>query len=76
MDGTADMPRAERELLREELFRRLHAPERELKHHWRKGDLVIWDKLALQPVGPNFKAEGPGTLAIKMSIGEEATDEA
>jgi taurine dioxygenase len=57
--GIADLPQAESEALLEELFQHLYAPERVFEHQWRKGDLVIWDNLALQHARPNVKAEGP-----------------
>jgi alpha-ketoglutarate-dependent taurine dioxygenase len=57
--GIADLPQAESEALLEELFQHLYAPERVFEHHWRKGDLVIWDNLALQHARPNVKSEGP-----------------
>lgn len=34
--------------LLEELFAHLYAPENVYEHHWQKGDLVIWDNLAVQ----------------------------
>lgn len=34
--------------LLEELFAHLYAPDAIYDHHWRKGDLVIWDNLAVQ----------------------------
>jgi taurine dioxygenase len=71
--GIADLPAAESEALLEELFQHLYAPERVLEHHWRKGDLVIWDNLALQHARPNVKAEGPArTLRKTMAPMSEA----
>jgi taurine dioxygenase len=57
--GIADLPRGESEAILEELFQHLYAPDRVFEHHWRKGDLVIWDNLALQHARSNVKAEGP-----------------
>jgi alpha-ketoglutarate-dependent taurine dioxygenase len=61
--GIADLPQGE--VLLEELFQHLYAPERVFEHHWRKGDLVIWDNLALQHARPNVKAEGPARTLRK-----------
>ena len=32
----------------QELFAQLYAPDNVYEHHWRKGDIVIWDNLAVQ----------------------------
>lgn len=42
------MPPAESDALLEELFGYLYAPDNVYEHQWRKGDLVIWDNLAIQ----------------------------
>jgi taurine dioxygenase len=39
---------AESDALLEELFAHLYAPDAIYEHHWQKGDLVIWDNLAVQ----------------------------
>jgi alpha-ketoglutarate-dependent taurine dioxygenase len=57
--GIADLPRDESEALLEELFQHLYAPEHVFEHHWREGDLVMWDNLALQHARPNVTVEGP-----------------
>src|SRR5262249_949270 len=54
-----DMPPAESDALLNTLLDHLYAPGRELAHHWREGDLVIWDNLALQHARPNVTVEGP-----------------
>lgn len=38
----------ESDRLLEELFGYLYAPENVYEHHWREGDIVIWDNLAVQ----------------------------
>ncbi len=42
--------------LLQELFARIYAPDNVYEHHWRKGDIVIWDNLAVQhargPISP------------------------
>ncbi|SDC89260.1 Taurine dioxygenase, alpha-ketoglutarate-dependent [Sphingomonas sp. YR710] len=63
--GIADMPAAESEALLEELFQHLYAPENVFEHHWHKGDLVIWDNLALQHARPNVMADGPARTLRK-----------
>lgn len=57
--GIAGMPKAESDALLEELFEHLYAPENILQHDWRKGDLVMWDNLALQHARGNVEADGP-----------------
>jgi len=42
------LPPAESDALIEELFAYLYDPANVYEHHWRKGDLVVWDNLALQ----------------------------
>jgi taurine dioxygenase len=63
--GIVDMPRAESEALLEALFQHLYRPEFVIEHHWRKGDLVAWDNIALQHARPNVKAEGPARTLRK-----------
>ena len=58
--GIADMSDKESEELLEALFEHLYSPEdKVLAHHWRTGDLVLWDNLALQHARPNVSMEGP-----------------
>jgi alpha-ketoglutarate-dependent taurine dioxygenase len=54
-----DVPREESEELLEALFKHLYAPGKELAHHWRERDLVMWDNLALQHARPNLESDGP-----------------
>jgi alpha-ketoglutarate-dependent taurine dioxygenase len=63
--GIADLPSAESDELLEKLFQHLYAPENIFEHPWRKGDLVIWDNLALQHARPNVKSEGPARTLRK-----------
>jgi len=42
------LPPAESEALLQELFGYLYAPDNVYEHVWHKGDLVIWDNLAVQ----------------------------
>jgi taurine dioxygenase len=57
--GITDMPTKESEALLEDLFKHLYRPEFVVEHHWRKGDLVLWDNIALQHARPNVQAGGP-----------------
>lgn len=53
---------AESEALLDELQAQLYAPANVYEHHWRNGDIVIWDNLALQ----HARAElGPGTRTLQ-----------
>jgi alpha-ketoglutarate-dependent taurine dioxygenase len=56
IDGVS--PQESEELL-EALFKHLYAPGKELAHHWRERDLVMWDNLALQHARPNVESKGP-----------------
>jgi taurine dioxygenase len=42
------MAPGESDVLLEELFAHLYAEDNVYEHHWREGDLVIWDNLAVQ----------------------------
>lgn len=58
----------ESEALIEELFSHLYAPENVRAHYWRKGDLVVWDNLALQHARADVGASVERTLQ-RVSIG-------
>jgi taurine dioxygenase len=49
----------ESEELLGELFAHLYQPQHVLEHHWRNGDLILWDNLALQHARPAVSADGP-----------------
>ena len=57
--GVVDMPADDGEELLRELFSHLSRPDAVYEHHWRKGDLVLWDNLALQHARPNVTGQGP-----------------
>lgn len=61
----ADLPKEESDALLEEIFSHLYAPENVFAHEWRKGDLVMWDNLALQHARANVKADGPARTLRK-----------
>ena len=44
----AGMADADSDALLDTLFAHLYAPDNIYDHHWRKGDIVIWDNLAIQ----------------------------
>jgi taurine dioxygenase len=51
MDMTAQvigMPEPESDALLEQLFAHLYAPGNIYEHRWRKGDMIVWDNLAVQ----------------------------
>lgn len=49
----------ESDALLDALFDHLYAKGKELAHHWREGDFVIWDNLTLQHARPNVVLDGP-----------------
>jgi taurine dioxygenase len=50
------LPPGESEALLQELFGYLYAPDNVYEHVWHRGDLVIWDNLALQHSRPDQQA--------------------
>ncbi len=50
---------AESDALLREVFAYLYGPGNELHHHWRRGDLVVWDNLALQHGRPALDPKLP-----------------
>jgi taurine dioxygenase len=49
----------ESDALLKELFRQIYAAENLYEHHWRNGDLVMWDNIALQHGRPDQTQAGP-----------------
>lgn len=47
------------------LFDHLYDKNKEMAHHWREGDLVVWDNIALQHARPNVQSEGPARTLRK-----------
>jgi taurine dioxygenase len=45
-----------------ELWAVLYAPDNVYEHHWRAGDLVVWDNLALQHGRPAWPVSAPRSL--------------
>jgi taurine dioxygenase len=60
------MPHDESEALLEELFAHLYAEDVLVEHHWREGDLVLWDNLAIQHSRPNVQFDGPKRTLRKV----------
>jgi len=58
-DRIDGMDEAESEALLQDLFDHMYRPENTVEHHWREGDLVLWDNIALQHARSNVRVEGP-----------------
>lgn len=56
----------ESERLLGELFEHMYDSANRLDHYWRKGDLVVWDNLAIQHARPNVLTEGPARTLRKF----------
>ena len=55
------------ERLLEELFAHLYDPATRWDHHWRNGDLVIWDNVAVQHARQNVRTDGPARTLRKVA---------
>jgi alpha-ketoglutarate-dependent taurine dioxygenase len=53
------------EALLDALFDYFYAEDHILEHHWREGDLVIWDNITLQHARPNVSIQGPARTLRK-----------
>jgi len=62
-----DVPEEESEPLLEELFGVLYDEEARIDHHWRTGDLVVWDNLVVQHGRPNVTEQGPVRTLRKVA---------
>jgi taurine dioxygenase len=60
-----ELPHDESEALLEELFAAIYDPSHTLEHEWRRGDLVIWDNLAIQHGRADVRTEGPARTLRK-----------
>jgi taurine dioxygenase len=56
------------EALIEALSDHYYAADHILEHHWREGDLLIWDNIALQHARPNVLKEGPARTLRKVMV--------
>jgi taurine dioxygenase len=61
-DSLSGLPADESEALIAELFEVLYSPEFIFEHHWRAGDLIIWDNLAVQHGRSDIAAHGDRIL--------------
>jgi taurine dioxygenase len=55
-----------------EVFEHLYAPSNMHEHLWRKGDLIIWDNIALQHSRGNLETVGPRLLQ-RVIVGTHGT---
>jgi len=62
------LPPAESDALLEQLFACLYDPANIYDHHWRAGDFVVWDNLALQHARSDVGS--PARTLRRVSIGE------
>jgi taurine dioxygenase len=68
------LDRDESAALLSELFATLYAPSNELRHHWRRGDFVLWDNLCLQHGRPPLQPGRPRHLQ-RVSAGRKTLRE-
>jgi taurine dioxygenase len=61
-----DIDREEGRDLLHAVYDHLYAPEAVLEHRWRKGDIVIWDNIALQHMRGNL--DGVGRRVLQRAI--------
>ena len=74
-DRIIDWPATTSEDTLQALFALLYQPDNIYDHHWREGDLVIWDNLALQHGRPELTREGERTLRRVSAVKTNATDQ-
>lgn len=67
-DRIVELGTEESEALIQELFALLYAPANRYDHHWRNGDLLVWDNLALQHARPPVP-EGVARTLRRVEIG-------
>jgi taurine dioxygenase len=60
------MPGDASEALLQELFAHLYAPDMVYEHHWQKGDLLVFDNIAMQHARGNVPADGPTRTLRKV----------
>lgn len=64
------LPRAESDALLDQLRRHAYAPEFIYEHHWRTGDIVIWDNVGLQHMRPPLDSGKRRTLRVFQGVSE------
>jgi len=57
----------ESESLLDELFAHMYAPGNVCEHEWQRGDLLMWDNLAVQHARPHVSVEGPVRTLRKVA---------
>jgi taurine dioxygenase len=60
------MSQEESDALLDELYLHLYQPDFLMEHHWRKGDLVIWDNQVAQHARPYVSIDGPPRTLRKI----------
>jgi taurine dioxygenase len=73
-DRLVDWDPARSEAVLQRLFAALSAPANVVEHHWRTGDLVVWDNRALQHGRPPLPGSGERTLR-RVAVVDERADE-
>jgi alpha-ketoglutarate-dependent taurine dioxygenase len=61
------MPSEDSEALLTELFAHLYKPERQVEHHWRERDFVVFDNISLQHSRGRVVKEGPARTLRKVA---------
>jgi alpha-ketoglutarate-dependent taurine dioxygenase len=61
-----ELPKHESDELLDALFTHLYNPEHLVEHHWRTGDLVVWDNQAAQHARPYVVGDGPARTLRKI----------
>lgn len=74
-DRILDWPSAESEDTLQSLFALLYRPDNVYEHHWREGDLVVWDNLALQHGRPPLTQAGERTLRRMATVRSNSADQ-
>lgn len=73
-DRIVELEAEQSEHLIQALFARLYAAENRYEHRWRKGDLLVWDNLALQHARPAVAPGATRTLQ-RVTIGTHSNIE-
>lgn len=72
-DRIVDWPADVSEDMLQALFALLYQPDNVYEHHWREGDLVVWDNLALQHGRPALTGGAERTLRRVSAVRANAT---
>ncbi|MEO8693005.1 MAG: TauD/TfdA family dioxygenase [Acidimicrobiales bacterium] len=74
-DRILDWPADASEDTLQALFGLLYQPDNVYEHHWREGDLVVWDNLALQHGRPELMRKGERTLRRVSAVRSDPTNQ-